>query len=256
MTIRSVAIVGAQGRMGRLFAELCQRAGQSVLGLDQPLPEALAAAAGDFRRVDLVFLAVPINVVDPVLAAIAPYMESQVLADMCSVKEDPMERMLAAYSGPVVGTHPLFGPEPSPDQTRVAVCPGRGTEACQAVSRWLADLGLQPFDSTAGQHDRAMAFLQGLNFVTHAAYLSAAAEVEDIESYLTPSFGRRLEAARKMLTQDSELFEILFEYNPHSQEAVRLFRSHLNLAASGDVDLLTQRAGQWFPAFKTRENPS
>ena len=256
--IHTVAIIGAKGTMGRLFTNLCREAGQEVVELDQPL-EGPGLKAG-LRLADLVLLAVPIPVMDRVLATVVPLLSgSQILSDVCSVKQEPMEHMLAAYAGPVVGTHPLFGqPQQHREFVRVTVCPGRDQAAHAAVMRWTKNLGLEPFAATAEEHDRAMAFIQGLNFVTSAAYLSVTSELDNIRQYVTPSFKRRLDAAQKMLTQDGDMFEAIFEANPHSQEAVRRFRAHLNLAAGGDINLLTELACWWFrqpdqPGQPTRE---
>ena len=102
----------------------------------------------------------------------------------------------------------------------------------------------------AGGHDRAAAFVQGLNFVTSVAYFAAQAAGGEVRKYLTPSFARRMVAAEKLITKDAALFEALFEANPYSHEAVRNFRSLLNIAAGGDVDLLVRRAEAWW-ATKT-----
>ena len=51
-----------------------------------------------------------------------------------------------------------------------------------------------------------------------------------------------------MLTRDAELFSNLFEANPYSQESVRMFRSVLNVAAGGDIELLAERAAWWWRA--------
>jgi prephenate dehydrogenase len=63
---------------------------------------------------------------------------------------------------------------------------------------------------------------------------------------MTPSFSRRLEAARKMLLEDASLFSSIFEANAHSQDVVRHFRSFLNLAAAGDLDILVEKASWWW----------
>lgn len=242
--ITRCCVIGSRGRMGRLFASRLQTAGVSVTGLDRPLEKQGLAEA--LPGQDLVLLAVPVPVLEDVLFRCAAHLSPEtILMDICSVKILPMAMMLKAHAGPVVGTHPLFGPAPDQD-TRVAVTPGRGDQALAAVMDLLAGLGFTPFPTTPEIHDRAMAAVQGLNFVTTCAYLSALAGDESIESFLTPSFARRLEAARKMLTEDAAMFADLFEVNPYSQDAVRLFRSHLNLAAGGDVDVLAQRAGWWW----------
>ena len=237
-------VIGAGGRMGGLFVSRLQQAGLETTGLDQPLEAHLLAEM--LPAQDLVLLAVPAPAMEEVLVKCAPHCRPDaVLMDICSVKVQPLRAMLQHHPGPVVGTHPLFGQDPG-DEPRVAVVRGRDESAMRMVARLLQDLGFQTFATTAEIHDRAMAAIQGLNFVTTAAYLAALAGDEGLRDFLTPSFERRLEAARKMLTEDAALFADLFEANPYSQDAVRQFRSHLNIAAGGDVDVLAQRAGWWW----------
>jgi prephenate dehydrogenase len=232
--------------MGRFFAERLQGCGLEVNALDKPLLEEEAAEL--VPGSDLVLLAVPPHKVSDVLEQLRGVLSPEsVLADICSVKVEPLRRMLASHAGPVVGTHPLFGPEPEPGMVlRVALVPGRDDRAGEWLRGLLRQAGLSPFAAEAAEHDRAMAFLQGLNFATTTAYLAAASHDTAISKYMTPSFQRRLDAARKMLNQDGELFQSLFESNPYSQEAVRCYRSYLGLAAGGELDLLLNRACWWW----------
>jgi len=237
-------VIGAQGRMGKLFIQRLSHAGCSVSGLDRPLEDRFLAAS--LPGQDLVLLAVPAPAMDEVLRLCAPHLSPEtILADICSVKVQPLRLMRLHHRGPVVGTHPLFGQEPG-QEGRVALTPGRGDAELEMVAALLRKAGFEPFTTTAQDHDRAMAAVQGLNFVTTCAYLSSLAGDEKIRDFLTPSFVRRLDAARKMFTEDRTLFADLFEANPYSQDAVRLFRSHLNIAAGGDIDMLAQRAGWWW----------
>ncbi len=91
-----------------------------------------------------------------------------------------------------------------------------------------------------------MAVVQGLNFITSVAYFAMLSQRNDVLPFLTPSLQRRTEAARSMLTSDAALFTGIFETNPMSQDVVREYRSYLNLAAGGDVDMLAALAGRWF----------
>ena len=244
--IQTISIIGAQGAMGRFFHERFQVRGYDPAALDR------ASTREDFcrqvGRSDLVILAVPIKAMEAVLESLQDILTPKtVLVDICSVKVRPLDLMLKVHSGPVVGLHPLFGPDPDCGQPlRVALVPGREAEAVKAVKELLEGIDLCPFETSAAEHDRALALIQGLNFVSTVSYLSAVSENKGLEKFLTPSFGRRLQSARKMLTQDSELFQALFEANPYSQEAVRSFRSYLNLAAAGELDLLNTKAGWWF----------
>ncbi|OIN98416.1 MAG: prephenate dehydrogenase [Desulfovibrionaceae bacterium CG1_02_65_16] len=263
--IERIAIVGARGQMGALFVRAFHKAGYVVSTLDRPYrpngtDETIAAAlCGPEGPADLALLCVPVTAMREVAQMLAPHMPAgAILCDVCSVKVNPLAQMLEAYDGPVVGTHPLFGPViPEGFEPRVAVTPGRetgevsetgaaGGAAVKAVSGVFARAGFAPFDSTAEEHDRAMAVVQGLNFITTVAYLAAARQTPGIENFRTPSFERRLEAARKMLTKDRELFQLIAEDNPFLQETVRQFTAYLDLAAGGDLDLLSARASWWW----------
>lgn len=246
--IHKVAIVGENGQMGTLFRREFTALGCAVVPLNRPYDEDHVKAALD--GCDLLLLSVPVTAMDSVLDTMLPYLSPPtILCDVGSVKALPMKAMLARYHGPVVGTHPLFGAVIPEDFTpRVAVMPGREADAGAAarVTALMEACGYTCFDSTPEEHDKAMAFVQGLNFASTVAFLAAARDVEGIENFVTPSFRRRLDSARKMLTADTELFEVIAEANPFLQEVNRTFMSYLSLAAGGDLDLLADRAQWWW----------
>jgi len=232
--------------MGTMLLRRLNAAGISASGADQPLAD--AGLRGLCAAADIVLLCVPIAAMPDVLRTLSSHLSGrQVLADIASVKVRPMSHMQEAYVGPVVGTHPLFGPEASGD-LRVAVCPGMQAEEehILLVEALFSRIGCAVFRTTAQEHDEAAAYIQGLNFVTSAAYFATLAEHPEFLPFLTPSFQRRKEAARTMLTDDGRLFASLFEANPASQNAVRSYRTFLNLAAGGDLSLLRERALWWW----------
>ena len=160
-----------------------------------------------------------------------------------------MRQMCEVWPHAVVGTHPLFGPRPAEgEELPVAVTPAADTpdEAVRKVEDFFAALGCRCFRTTAQAHDRAMARVQNMNFITTLAYFALLAGDEELLPYITPSFRRRQAAARKMLTEDGAMFCALFEANPYSHEAVRQYRQMLNVAAGGDIDLLCRRARWWW----------
>ena len=250
-TIRTLTIAGARGKMGQLFALRSRAAGLACFELDRPFdsPKARDTLTQGLSHSDLLILSVPAQAMPDALAQLVPFIpQGAIVADVGSVKTYPIETMTRLYPGPVVGTHPLFGPIPPQDETpRVAICPGRpGDEsAAQAIEHYFTQLGFAPFRTTAAEHDRAMAYIQGLNFVTTVAYL-ATGSPDDLTPYLTPSFKRRLAAAKKLIREDSKLFRLIYEANPHSLELVRLYRNYLNVAAGGDLEVLVERAKTWW----------
>ena len=241
------AVIGSRGRMGAMLMERLEAAGRTAHGADLPLtPDVLAAACAG---ADVALLCVPAAVLGDVAYLVAPHLGAgAVLADIASVKMLPMRAMRKAYAGPVVGTHPLFGPKPRPGYNAVCVTPAGETDeaAVRAVEEVFESMGCATFRSTPEVHDRAMAVVQGLNFITSVAYFAMLSQRDDVLPFLTPSLQRRTEAARSMLTSDAALFTGIFEANPMSQDVVREYRSYLNLAAGGDVDVLAALAGRWF----------
>ena len=249
-TPRRLVIVGCRGRMGTLLSARWSAAGHTVAGLDLPLTDEAFAEA--LPGADAVFLCIPAGAMAEVLPHLVPHLDGrQILADITSVKMQPLGQMERAYAGPVVGTHPLFGPKPQPSDLRVCITPGAAATDTHIglVEGLFKDMGCTTFRSTAEAHDSAAASIQGLNFISSLAYFATLAEHEELLPFITPSFRRRLEASRKLLTEDAPLFEWLFEANPMSQESIRQYRSFLNVAAGGDVnvhasDLVVEEAGE------------
>lgn len=242
----SVVVLGSRGRMGSMFMRRFAEAGLAVRGLDQPLQNMAEELAG----ADVLLLCVPAAVLRQALRRALPHLPAEaVLADITSVKVRPMENMESLWPGAVVGTHPLFGPESAPGaDLAVAVTPGE--RAAERHTVMVEDLfiaiGCRVFRTTPQRHDEAMAAVQGLNFISSLAYFATLAQREELLPFLTPSFRRRQEAARKLLTEDAPLFEGLFEANPYSHEMVRQYRSFLNMAAAGEISLLAERAAWWW----------
>lgn len=243
--LRSAAVVGASGQMGGLLVRDLTAQGLEVAALSRPYdaPASLEAIA----KADLVILCVPATALKATLGIVAPRLRPDaVLADVTSVKVMPMKLMVEAHQGPVIGTHPLFGPViPEGHTPRTAVTPAEGVDA-DALMELFERAGYHPFLTTPEEHDRALAYVQGLNFTTTVAFLAAMRQVENIDRYVTPSLKRRLDSARKMLTQDTELFATVSEANPYIQETVRQFRAYLSIAAGGDLELLADHAQWWW----------
>lgn len=59
-----------------------------------------------------------------------------ILADFTSIKSKPLAAMMKAHQGPVVGLHPMFGPDvPSLAKQVIVCCNGRREESYQ----WLLE---------------------------------------------------------------------------------------------------------------------
>jgi prephenate dehydrogenase len=223
---RNIAVIGHRGRMGAMLVRRLGAAGHKIAGVDRApradgrltldRDELTSALAGS----DHILLAVPVTALPEVLELAAPRLDPrQVLFDIASVKEPALRCMEAHHAGPVVGTHPLFGPHPQPADLRVALVRGRGAgeEECRAVEGLFTDIGCACFRVTAEEHDRNVALIQSLNFASGAAYLALAARSGD-SRFFTPSFRRRLESTRSLLTDDAAMFSEFSAANPYFTE--------------------------------------
>ena len=243
--LQKVAVFGSRGKMGAFFMDRFLSIGLDVYGFDLPMDINLLREA--IPKVDLVLLAVPIPAMDSCLGAIANLLSPKtILADLCSVKMLPVEKMLRSFSGPVVGTHPLFGPVPGDAELRVAICPARNPEAAESLEDVLGMCGMTCFRTDPEQHDQAMAYIQGLNYVSTLSYFCAHDLDDSLKQFVTPSFERRMTAAKKMLVEDGKLFGTLCETNPLMSSTIRRYLKVLGLAAAGDFDLLRDKALSWW----------
>ncbi|WP_294558228.1 prephenate dehydrogenase/arogenate dehydrogenase family protein, partial [uncultured Mailhella sp.] len=222
-----IVIAGCRGRMGAMLMErLSRSAAFQPVGLDLPYDEEDMEQACRGARV--VLLCIPATAIAGTVEKLRPFMEpSTILSDITSVKELPMQHMESLWDGPVVGTHPLFGPVPAQDlELRVTIVPGRhaSEEDVAFVESLFHSFCCVTFRATAEEHDMAEARIQGMNFITSAVYFAMTAEDPALLPYITPSFLRRMNSTEKQLMEDGALFTWLFEANPHSQAMVRQYR--------------------------------
>ncbi|HET9481754.1 MAG TPA: prephenate dehydrogenase [Candidatus Polarisedimenticolia bacterium] len=171
-----------------------------------------------------VLLAVPISEMPTVLARIVPYLRpGALLMDVCSVKMVPVEWMLAAAPPEVdvVGLHPLFGPRSGRsgiDGLTVVVCPARTTSPTHmdGLERFLEEMSLKVFVTTAEEHDRQMAIAQALTHFVARGLAEAGMHDQDLK---TPSFEALLRIVENLSKDSAELFRDLQTYNPFAEAA-------------------------------------
>lgn len=250
----SVTLVGARGRMGAMFRDYWSKT-RPVHTVNRVPDESgnrvfrEADLAASVPHGDVVMLCVPAPAMEKTLEAVVPHMRmGQILADMCSVKVNPMRWMEAKYAGPVIGTHPLFGPENRPVGAKVALVRGRGaTDAhLEGVRELFREVGCELFDTTVEEHDRAAGISQSLHFALAAAYFALAARHGNIGPYVTPSFLRWKDAARNELTCNAPMFAEFTKDNPLFPEILADLTEILRDAGPDGLESLVQEAQAWY----------
>ena len=244
---KTVAVIGGEGGMGqslqRLFADL----GHAVMSADLHTELSPAEAA---RAADVVVVSVPIGVTLEVVRTLGPHVRKDaLLMDVTSVKEAPLDAMMSACAGSVVGSHPMFGPGVhSFSGQRVVLCRGRGDEWYDWVKRQFEGRGLLVTEAAAAAHDRTMAIVQVLNhFETQVMGLALArsgVSLDETLAYTSPAYLLEAYVTGRHFAQDPALYGPIEMSNPRTAEVTSTF-----LQAAEEIQGILQRGDQ--PAFES-----
>ncbi|KKO45567.1 chorismate mutase [Arsukibacterium ikkense] len=203
-----VVVVGGAGALGQRFVSLFQRSGYQVVVLEQadwPNADELCADAA------LVLLAVPITLTEQLIHQLPVLPATCVLADLTSIKQQPLSAMLAKHPGPVVGLHPMFGPDiTNLVKQVVVVCDGRFSGQYQWLLQQLSVWGAELATQTASEHDKAMQLIQAMRHFSSLVYGSHLAEEQaDLAQLLqlsSPIYRLELAMVGRLFAQNAELY--------------------------------------------------
>lgn len=219
-----VLIIGGLGSMGKFLSRWFAQSDYSVRVLDKDDWENVESLTAN---IDLCVLAVPINITPEVARRIGPHLPSTcILADITSLKREPMQAMMEAHPGPVVGLHPLFGPSTTTmDRQIVVVNPGRGHEECQWVLDQLGVWGNVLVRTTPEEHDEVMGIVQALrHFATFAFGQFLHAKKAPILRTLelsSPIYRLELVMVGRLFAQDPSLYAEIIFATPERQRLLR-----------------------------------
>lgn len=237
---KSVVIFGGAGALGKLFVRLFESAGAAVNIIEKDnweMAELYCAQA------DLVLIAVPVVATVDVIEALPVLPPSCVLADVTSIKQKPLAAMLAKHSGPVVGLHPMFGPQQVTLAKQLMVaCHGRDEESYQWVLESIQRWGAQIKFIDSSEHDQAMSFVQVLRHLSTFVYgAHLAHEKVDVQQLLelsSPIYRLELMMVGRLFAQDAHLYADIILSEPHNfsmlRRYVRLFEQLLSELEQGN----------------------
>ncbi|OGF21459.1 prephenate dehydrogenase [Candidatus Falkowbacteria bacterium RBG_13_39_14] len=175
---------------------------------------------------DIIIPSVPLDAFEEVILRIKNIVKpGSIVVDVTSVKVRPVE-LMEKYLPPhaeILATHPLFGPESGKngiEGLRIVLCPVR-VNNLELITKFLSDnLRLQVLMRTPDEHDRQMAFVQGL---TH--FIARAANELDIADFDQKTMAyQKLLDIKELLGGDSDaLFLTMEKGNPYAKEAREKF---------------------------------
>ncbi|WP_158968446.1 bifunctional chorismate mutase/prephenate dehydrogenase [Paraglaciecola sp. L3A3] len=254
-TIKKIVVVGGAGALGRIFVDMFRRSDYQVELLEK---DDWSNAQTILKDAGLVLVAVPIKLTDSIIASLNGLPEDCVLADITSTKEKPLAAMLKAHQGPVLGLHPMFGPDvPSLVKQVIVVCHGRHTEQYQWLLEQMRIWGGILQECDAKEHDDAMVFIQVMrHFCSFVFGSHLASENPDLQRLITlssPIYRLELAMVGRLFAQDPALYaDIIFD-NKDSVARLTEFNTNfteaLKLVESGDkAEFIQQfsKVGTWF----------
>ena len=246
-TGKTVVIIGGRGAMGRLMASLFERSGYPVRIIDVDNIDTLPDAVSD---AGLVLVSVPIDRTEAVIATLPTLPAGCVLCDITSVKQKPLTAMLAAHAGPVVGLHPMFGPDvTSLVKQVIVVCQGRDEDRYNWLLRQIEAWGGLLRDESPTAHDAAMQMIQAMRHFTTISYgVFLSRQPADLERLLrlsSPIYRLELAMVGRLFAQSPMLYTDIMLQAEHLPDLISEYRHSLDellaLVRSGDREGLISR---------------
>lgn len=160
--------------------------------------------------------------------------KNAIVLDVCSVKIHPIKDMLELLpqNCSIIGTHPMFGPASVSKNgglngLKCVVCRVRSQddEYNELIDLLGKELGLQVIQKSAEEHDREMAYVQGLSH-----YIGRVMDIMKIpNSDLSTLAYDDLLDMKKIQGSDSwDLFESIMKQNPYAIEVNNQFKEACN----------------------------
>ena len=259
--LRPIVIVGGKGQMGRLFERMLTLSGYQVKILDKEERDQAATLLAD---AGMVIISVPIHLTEQVIAELPPLPQDCILVDLASVKNKPLQAMLAVHTGPVLGLHPMFGPDSGSLAKQVVVwCDGRQPEAYQWFLEQIQVWGVRLHRISAVEHDQNMAFIQALRHFTTFAYgLHLAEENVQLEQLLalsSPIYRLELAMVGRLFAQDPQLYADIIMSSESNLALIKRYYARfgeaIKLLEQGDkqefIDSF-RRVEHWFGDYAKR----
>ena len=223
-----ILIIGGTGETGQWFTRFYKDHGWEVTVWGANARRDIALELGvyfaddpdeEIPLSDAVMISVPINLTEQVIAQVAPKMKKgSLLMDITSVKTGPVSVMqqYAPKGVELLGTHPMFGPT-IPDlhgQTVILVpVDGRCEHWTPIIRSLYEDAGAHIEVTTAIEHDRMMAVVQGL---THFAYISIGSAMAQLDfdvsksrSFMSPVYAIMVDFTGRILAQNPYLYAMI-----------------------------------------------
>lgn len=257
---RKIVIIGGRGGMGKIFVNFFQNSGYVVESMGS---KDWDKADDILKDASLVIVSVPIDKTELVIRKLSSLPSDCILADFTSTKTMPLNVMLEVHKGPVVGLHPMFGPDISNLAKQLIIwVEGRNNVDCQWLREQMLLWGANIVESTAKQHDEAMGYIQALRHFTTFCYgIYLAKDNPDLQQIMqlsSPIYHMELMMVGRLFAQDASLYADIILSNNNNLEIIERYinvlQDSLNKIKAGDRNSFIKSfnvAKEYFGEFST-----
>jgi chorismate mutase/prephenate dehydrogenase len=247
-SVKKIVIIGGRGGIGSIFTRLFRNSGYTV----EVMGHRDWDRAGEiFAGAGLVVVCVPIDRTEEVIGKLQGLLSPEcVLADFTSIKTNPVKSMMAVHQGPVMGLHPMFGPDISNMAKQVIISvEGRYPEKCGWVLDQMTLWGARIKKFSAAEHDDAMSYIQALRHFTTFSYgVFLAKENPDLDVLMelsSPIYRMELMMVGRLFAQDPRLYADIIMSSKQNCNLIKDFVSSMlnevSLVENSDIDTFTSR---------------
>jgi chorismate mutase/prephenate dehydrogenase len=234
--VKTIAVIGGRGGMGKLYARNIEKTGNEVLVVDQD-EDSWAQLELRKELIDLCIVTVPIHKTRDIIQKLGGILtERTVMVDFTSHKSDPVNAMHIYHKGPVIGMHPMHGPDSENlSKQLMVVCKGRRWEEGQWFINQCELWGMRLIYADANKHDHIMNLVQGLRHyvaLLHGSFMKEYdIKPEEIVEYSSPIYRAELMMTGRIFAQSAELYaDIVFSNDERRALLMNFFEHHRQLA--------------------------
>lgn len=256
-SLGDIVIIGGYGQMGQLYAKLFRLSGyQVVLFGTNDWQDDIKVNA--LKNAGLVVISVPISQTIEVIEKLPILKEECILCDLTSIKQKPLDVMMKKHTGPVVGLHPMFGPDVvSLAKQVIALTKGRHEKAYNWLIEQFKIWGAHIVETTPEEHDECMQLIQALRHFTTFVYgLNLSKQKANLNTLLnlsSPIYRLELIMVGRLFAQDPTLYADIIMSSDKNIETIdkfyQIFSEALVMIKNKDKYSFVQefnQISQWF----------
>lgn len=210
-SLKHIAIIGGNGKMGHWFSELLTRSGHTVDVIDPSLNNGLTI--DDCSKADIVIVSIPISHIGDILKKLDTICkESTLIFDIASLKSPFIDTLRELGSRrKVCSIHPMFGPSAGSMYNRnLLICNCGNDDAVSEAVMLLENHGANMHTMNVEEHDVYMSYVLGLSHAVNIAFFTvlerSGISFDDMRSVASTTYSKLMDTNVSVALEDPYLY--------------------------------------------------